>query len=245
MALFSPPPIITPFVYQSCRQINDPVTRKRVYETPTGEKLPSVTTVLGETKDMTHLYEWRRRVGEEQATQITREAAGRGTSMHKNLECFVTGIPRPDGNNLVHRIASKMADTIIEHGLRKINEIWAIEQSLYFPGLYSGTTDGIGVFEGEPCVFDYKQTNHPKKVEYIDDYFIQLLFYGTAHNEVYKTNIKKGVIFMAVAPTVDTATGIIGESQYQEFTIEGALWDEYEVKMLDRLEQYYKNIKPA
>jgi hypothetical protein len=158
-----PPPFVERFQYKECKQINDPVTRKRVYATPDGEKLPSVTTILSATKDMTHLNEWKKRVGEEKAQQIVTEASGRGTTMHKNLECFLAGVPRMSGNNVVHQIANKMADVIIENGLSKVNEVWAMEQSLYFPGLYSGTTDLLGVYDGEPAVMDHKQSNKEKK----------------------------------------------------------------------------------
>lgn len=235
----SPPPFVERFQYKSCKQINDPVTNKRVYLTPDGERLPSVTTILSATKDMTALNEWKKRVGVDNAAQITKEASGRGTSMHKNLECFVAGIPRVPGNNLVHQISNKMADVIIENGLSKMNEIWAMEQSLYFPGLYSGTTDGIGLYNNEPVVFDYKQSNKPKDRKWIDDYFIQLLFYGTAHNEVYGTDIRKGVIFMAVKPSINESTGTVGESQYQEFIVEGNDWDKYKSMMWGKIEEYY------
>lgn len=170
MSLLSPPPFVEKIKYLNCKQINDPITRKRVYETPTGERLPSVTTILSATKDMTHLLEWRKRVGEEQAAQITREAAGIGSSMHANLERFLTGLPRQTGSNLVHAHAHKMADVIIEHGLSNVDEVWAMEQSLYFPGLYSGTTDLVAVYKGNPSICDYKQTNRPKKSEHVEDY---------------------------------------------------------------------------
>lgn len=167
--IISPPPFIERFQYKACKQINDPVTRKRVYATPDGERLPSVTTILSATKDMTALNEWRDRIGWDKAQAITTEAAGIGTAMHNNLERFIAGIERQPGNNAVHVQANKMADVIIEKGLSRVNEVWAIEQSLYFPGLYSGTTDLVGVHADEPAVMDYKQTNKPKKEEWIEE----------------------------------------------------------------------------
>mgnify|MGYP006281561487 CR=1 FL=1 len=181
----NPPPFVERYQYKECKQINDPVTRKRVYATPDGEKLPSVTTILSATKDQTHLIEWRKRIGEEKAAQITKEASGVGTAMHANLERFLCGLERQPGNNPVHVQANAMADVIIENGLSKVNEVWAMEQSLYFPGLYSGTTDLVGVHEGEPAVMDHKQTNKPKKAEWVEDYYLQLMAYILAHNEVY------------------------------------------------------------
>jgi genome maintenance exonuclease 1 len=225
---FTPPPFIERFQYKNCIQINDPVTRKRVYQTPDGESLPSVTTILGATKDMTHLNEWKKRIGEDKARQITTEASGVGTAMHSNLERFIAGVQRQPGNNPVHVQANKMADVIIEQGLSKVNEVWAMEQSLYFPGLFSGTTDLVGVHSGEPAVMDYKQTNKPKKAEWVEDYYLQLMAYIMAHNEVYGTDIRKGVIFMCSR-----------DFQYQEFTLEPADFNKWQDAWLAKVEEYY------
>ena len=121
-----PPPFVERFQYKECKQINDPVTRKRVYATPDGERLPSVTTILSATKDMTHLNEWKNRIGHDKAAQITKEASGVGTAMHANLERFLCGVERQPGNNPVHVQANKMADVIIENGLSKMQEVWAM-----------------------------------------------------------------------------------------------------------------------
>lgn len=228
MSTIQPPPFVEKFQYKACKQINDPITRKRVYLTPDGESLPSVTTILGATKDMTALNEWKRRIGEDKAAQITKEAAGVGTAMHSNLERFITGLQRQPGNNPVHVQANKMADVIIQNGLSKVSEVWAMEQSLYFPGLYSGTTDLIGVYDGEPAVMDYKQTNKPKKDEWIEDYKMQLTAYILAHNEVYGTNIKRGIVFMCSR-----------DFQYQQFEIKTNEFDHWQEQWLNKVEEYY------
>ena len=227
--ILQPPPFVERFQYKNCLQVNDPVTRKRVYQTPDGESLPSVTTILSATKDMTHLNEWKKRIGEDKAKQITTEAAGVGTAMHANLERFVVGEQRQPGNNPVHVQANKMADVIINNGLSKVNEIWAMEQSLYFPGLFSGTTYLVGVHDNEPAVMDYKQTNKPKKAEWVEDYYLQLMAYILAHNEVYGTDIKKGVIFMCSR-----------DFQYQQFTLEPADFNKWQDAWLNKVEEYYK-----
>ena len=236
---YTPPPLVERFQYQNCQQINDPVTRKRVYQTPDGERLPSVTTILSATKDMTALNEWRKRVGHEKAQQITTEAANRGTSMHGNLERFISGLPRVSGNNLVHQISNIMADVIIANGLSKVNEVWAMEQSLYYKGLYSGTTDLVGVYDGEPAVMDYKQSNKPKQESYVDDYRMQLVAYIMAHNNTYGTNIRRGVIFMAVKPP-EIAPGVYGESKYQQFDLLPTDFNYWEDQWLNKVETYYK-----
>lgn len=225
---YTPPKFVEKFQYKNCVQITDPNTGKRVYKTPDGEKLPSVTTILSATKDMTALNEWRKRIGEEKANQITREAAGVGTAMHGNLERFIAGIQRQPGNNPVHVQANKMADVIIENSLRYIDEVWAMEQSLYFPGLYSGTTDLVAVYKGKPSVCDYKQTNKPKKEEWIEDYKIQLVAYIMAHNEVYGTDIREGHVFMCSR-----------DLQYQQFDLWPKEFNKYQELWLNKVEEYY------
>jgi hypothetical protein len=225
---FSPPPFVERFQYKNCKQINDPITRKRVYLTPDGESLPSVTTILSATKDMTALNEWKKRVGEAKAQQITTEAAGVGTAMHSNLERFIAGLQRQPGNNPVHVQANAMADQIIVNGLSYVNEVWAMEQSLYFPGLYSGTTDLVAVYKGNPCIADYKQTNKPKKEEWVEDYKMQLVAYILAHNEVYGTDIREGHVFMCSR-----------NCEYQQFDLWPKDFNEYQDKWLDKVEEYY------
>ena len=180
-------------------------------------------------KDMTHLNEWKKRVGEERAKQITTEAAGIGTAMHANLERFVVGEQRQPGNNPVHVQANKMATVIIENALSHVNEIWSMEQSLYYPGLYSGTTDLVGEYKGNPAIMDYKQTNKPKKEEWVEDYYLQLMAYALAHNEVYGTEIREGHIFMCSR-----------DLQYQQFDLTPDNWNKYEDMWLAKLEEYYK-----
>jgi hypothetical protein len=211
------------------------VDGKRRYATPDGEKLPSVTTILDATKSEESkkaLQEWRNRVGHKKAQEITTEAAGRGTRMHKWLENYIkTGSTGDPGSNPYSIQSHKMAHSIIYQGLDKCNEFWGTEVPLYFPKIYAGTTDLCGIHDGNEAIMDFKQTNKPKKKEWIEDYFVQLLFYGTAHNEVHGTKIRKGVILMCSADYI-----------YQEFIVEGSDWDFYETKMWKRLEDYYNRL---
>ncbi len=229
---FTPPPFVEKFQYKNCQQINDPVTRKRVYLTPDGESLPSVTTILSATKDMTALNEWKKRVGEQKAKEITTEAAGVGTAMHSNLERFIAGIERMPGKNPVHVQANLMADQIIINGLSNVNEVWAMEQSLYFPGLYSGTTDLVAVYKDNPSVCDYKQTNKPKKAEWVEDYFLQLVAYILAHNEVYGTDIREGHVFMCSRAC-----------EYQQFDLLPKDFNKYQDMWLNKVEEYYTSLR--
>jgi len=228
--ILTPPPFVERFAYQNCKQINDPVTRKRVYVTPDGDSVPSVTTILSATKDMTHLNEWKNRVGHANANRIATEAAGVGTAMHNNLERFMVGVERIPGSNPVHTKGNAMADKIIENALVHVDEVWGIEQSLWFPGMYSGTTDLVGVYKGRPAIMDFKQTNRPKKPEWVEDYYLQLTAYALAHNSVYNTNICEGHIFMCSRGNDPLLPG--GE-QYQHFELTPEKFEEYSVKWLD------------
>ena len=220
------------------------VEGKRLYTLPDGSRVPSVTTILDRTKPKEKqeaLANWRKSVGEKRAQEITTEAAGRGTRMHKFLEDYVKNnrqMPDP-GTNPFSKQAHNMAQEIVEHGLKNADEIWGIEVPLYVPGLYAGTTDACGLYHGQPSILDYKQTNKPKKKEWIEDYFLQLCAYAAAHNEVHGTDIKQGAILMAVAPK-EIEPGIFEQAEFQTWTVSGNEWTIWMDRWFDRVEQYYK-----
>ena len=223
--------------------LRESVDGQRLYATPDGKKLPSVTTILDRTKpeeSRIALANWRKSVGAERAQQITTEAANRGTRMHGYLEHYVkTGEIKERGSNPYSWASHAMAEVVIQQGLHKVNEFWGVEVPLYFPGIYAGTTDGCGLHLGEEAILDYKQTNKPKKEEWITDYKLQLAAYAEAHNEVYGTKIRKGVVLMCVKPTVDDMGNVTSAPQYQEFVIEGEDFDHWRNEWWKRVEQYY------
>jgi len=220
------------------------VNGKRLYQTPTGEKVPSVTTILDATKPeeaKQALNEWRKRVGVQKAQQITTEAANRGTRMHTYLENYVLdGVIKEKGNNPYGWASHDMAQEVINKGLVHADEFWGTEVPLYFPGIYAGTTDCVGVHKGAPAILDFKQANKPKKVEWISDYFLQLTAYAEAHNEVYGTNINKGVILMCVRPTEIEPGKYSKAPEYMEFIIEGDEFNKWKSEWWKRVEQYYE-----
>lgn len=220
----------TKFNYVTLERETIEGTRK--YATPDGEKLPSVTTILDATKSKESkdaLNNWRKRVGTAKAKEITTEAAGRGTRMHKWIETYIkTGAMGDPGSNPYSIQSHKMANSIITQGLTKCTELWGTEVSLYYPKVYAGTTDLVGIHDSAEAIMDHKQSNRLKKREWIDDYFIQLAAYAEAHNKVYGTNIRKGVIFMCTADNV-----------YQEFIVEGSEFDSWTEKWFKRVEEYY------
>lgn len=224
-----------------------PMTRttvdgKRVYLTPEGESLVSVTTILDKTKPQEKreaLNNWKKAVGEKRAQEITTEAANRGTRMHAYLEHYVMSAdmkPLP-GNPYAHP-SWFMAAEIILKGLQHVDEYWGVEVPLYYSGLYAGTTDLIGVWKGKPAIMDFKQTNKPKKREWIEDYFLQLAAYAAAHNEMHGTNIEDGVILMACQPKL-LSDGTYSTPEYLEFEVtkdEFAYWSN---EWMKRVELYY------
>lgn len=211
----------------------DESTGRRLYQTPDGNKVPSVTTILDKTKSEESriaLANWRKAIGEQRAQQITTEAASRGTRMHSFLEDYIKGIPLKESvTNPYAQQSLDMARKVISEGFAKINEVWGSEVPLYFPELYAGTTDCVGIHEGDESILDFKQTNKPKKREYIDDYFLQLTAYALAHNEVHGTNIRKGVILMCSK-----------DYEYQEFILEPKDFDYWTERWCERVSQYYR-----
>ena len=212
----------------------DTVDGHRLYSLPDGTRVPSVTTILDKTKPQEKrdaLENWRKRVGTDKAQQITTEAASRGTRMHKWLEDYVRNdreMGEP-GTNPNSQQSHKMAQQIVEHGLKHVDEVWGIEVPLYVPGLYAGTTDACGVYKGSPAIIDYKQTNKPKKTEWIEDYFLQLCSYAAAHNEVHGTDSRQGVILMCSQ-----------NYEFQTWTVSGNEWTIWMDRWFDRVEKYYK-----
>jgi hypothetical protein len=211
------------------------VEGKRLYTTPDGKAVPSVTTILDKTKSEEKrqaLANWKRRVGNAKAQEIVTEAAGRGTRMHKYLEdyCIDSELKTP-GSNPFSQQANKMAQIIIDEGMCDMDEIWGTEVPMYFPELYAGTTDAVGSFNGQPSIIDFKQTNKPKKDEWVDDYKTQLVAYALAHNEVYGTNIKQGVILMCSKDFL-----------FQKWVIKDEEFELFTEHWLNRVQTYYSQL---
>lgn len=215
---------------------------KRHYVLPNGDKVPSVTTILDRTKSeesRAALANWKKRVGEQQAQQIVTEAANRGTRMHTYLEHYVkTDDMKSLPDNPFAQPSWFMAAEVILNGLSNVDEFWGSEVPVYYSGLYAGTTDCVGIWKGRPAIMDFKQTNKPKKREWIDEYFIQLAAYAEAHNETHGTNISDGVILMCAQPKL-LEDGTYSVPEYQEFTIEGDEFEYWRQEWLKRVELYY------
>ena len=212
------------------KTVREAIEGKRHYNTGK-EKLPSVTTILSSTQDESKaegLKAWRDKVGEANATRIVDEAAARGTAMHKILERYIGEQGYLDLTK-VGLNAHNMAIRVIEQGLCNVSEYYGIECTLFYPGLYAGQTDMVGVHKGQDAIIDFKQTNKPKRKEWIGDYKLQLAAYAMAHDYMHKTEITKGVIMMCSK-----------DNYYQEFIVEGEELKKYKHKWLGKISQYYQ-----
>ena len=200
-----------------------------------GSNLPSVTSILKATQsaeDKAAIEAWKERVGHKEAEKIKNEASSRGSSMHSYIEQFLLGKFNLDLLDEENK-SKKMAVEIIDNGLKnKLTEIWGAEATVYYPGKYAGTADCIGVYEGKETILDFKQSNKPKKEEYIEDYFLQIGAYSLAHNTVHNSKITQGVILIC---TVDRL--------FQDFKIKENELKNYQNKFLEKVDQFYQIIE--
>ena len=199
----------------------------RIYDVA-GYRLPSVTTILGKTKDQKFLQDWIAKKGAKEAERIKNLSSKRGTSMHKFLENYILGAGYDDLTGLGQE-AKSMAEKIIEIGLAPVEEYYGSEVTMYYPGLYAGSTDLVCSHNGVDAIVDFKQANRPKKREWIEDYYLQIAAYAMAHDYVHKSTIQKGVIMICTP-----------DLYYQEYVIEGPELRQYKHKFLKRLDMYHE-----
>ena len=200
------------------------------------EKLPSVTTILSATKSdeaKESIARWKAKVGENEATRVRDTAASRGSNMHLHLERYILGTGHKDLTD-EGQVAGDMAQVIIDKGLCDVSEIWGSEVTLYYPGLYAGATDLVGIYDYEDSIIDFKQSNKPKRKEWIDDYFMQLGAYAMAHNYVYGSEITQGVILMCTP-----------DNYFQRFQIKGKEFIKYQHRFLEKVDKFYNDRNKA
>ena len=198
------------------------------------EKLPSVTTILAATESdekREAIARWKLKVGETKAEEIKNVAAKRGTSMHSYLEHHINGKGLLDLTETGIE-AERMAQVIKEKGFPELEEIWGSECVLFYPELYAGQTDLCGIYQGRESIIDFKQSNKPKREEYIGDYYLQCAAYATAHDYNFKTNIEQVVILMCTP-----------DLYFQRFILNGARFRQAKWEWLNKVGQYYGNRK--
>ena len=221
------PKLNNKYKYLRGKQITDHESGTRVYDIA-GARLPSVTTILGQTKNQQFLKDWKAKVGEEAAERIKNLSSKRGTAMHKFLENHILGTGYDDLTGIGQE-AKPMAEKIIEIGLTPVEEYFGTEVMLHYPGLYAGSTDFVCIHNGMETIVDFKQANRPKKIEWIDDYFLQIAAYALAHDYVYGSQIRQGVIMMCTP-----------DLYYQEFKFQDSELRSWKHKFLKRLDMYHE-----
>ena len=194
------------------------------------KKIPSVTTILSATQSeekKASLDKWRERVGYQEAQRITQQAATRGTEMHYVLENYIDGRGylnlSPEGAQ-----ARLMAHEIVQN-LEKLKVVWGNEVSLAYEDLWAGATDVVGLYDEQPTIIDFKQSNKPKREEYVEDYYYQIAAYSLAHKKQYGP-ITQGLICVCTK-----------DKLYQEFKMNESKLNEYEEKWLERVHNYHKS----
>jgi len=217
-------------LYEYPKSMRSVVKDERHYDIGSS-KLPSVTTILSATQSdekRASLEAWKNKVGGIEADRIKNTAANRGTAMHSYLEMHINGENLLD-LTIEGLAARSMAQTIIDKGLIELQEIWGNEVVLYYPELYAGQTDLCGVYQGRDSIIDFKQSNRPKRDEWITDYYLQGAAYATSHDCIYNTNIEQIVILVCTPDLF-----------FQRFIINGQRFREYKFEWLKRVDKYYQ-----
>jgi len=217
------------YSYIQGKQITDVDTGTRFYDFQ-GIRLPSVTTILAKTKNQQYLTNWKNKVGHEEAERIKNLSSKRGTAMHKFLEKHIQGTGYEDLTEIGQQ-ARPMAQKIVELGLVPIEEYYGSEVMLFYPGLYAGSTDLVCDHNGLETIVDFKQSNRPKKEEWIEDYKLQISAYAMAHDAYYGSTIRQGVIMICTP-----------DLYYQEFKIQDAELKSWKHQFLKRLDHYHELI---
>ena len=204
-----------------------------------GDKYPSVTNILAETKsqeDKDALNRWKKDIGFKEAAIISKQSSERGTTLHQYLESIL--LNKMNGELLEEvNLPKKMAETIVDNGINnQINEVYGCEAVLYYDGnfKFAGTADAVvNSSDNEIKILDFKQSNKPKKREYsvINEYGLQLALYSIAHDNMFGTNIKSTEILMCTPNLL-----------FQKFEFKDQEFEKLKKEAMNRVEQYY-NLK--
>lgn len=167
----------------------------RYYEVPTGEKYPSVTTVLDKTSDKSNLIAWRKRVGNEEADRIQKKATSRGTQIHNQLENFVLNKPVSLTENFSTINMYKQIESFLQEN---VDDIRSAEGQLFSHKLrVAGSCDLIASYNGKPAIIDYKTSVRNKQKVWIENYFLQAAMYSYMLYEM--TKLYHPTIVVAIA----------------------------------------------
>jgi len=199
------------------------------------KKVPSVTTILNATQSpekKASLDAWSERVGHQEAQRIMIDASTRGTEMHYVLEQYING---KGYFNLSKKGAQArlMAHRLIEDGLGPLTKVFGSEVNLAYEDQWAGSTDLVAIYDGKPSIIDFKQSNKPKREEYITDYYYQIAAYSLAHKKQHG-EILQGFIAICTKDLL-----------FQGFKMDQSKLSEYEDKWFKKVEQYYSTLSTS
>jgi genome maintenance exonuclease 1 len=201
------------------------VNGKRLYETPDGSYYPSVTTITGQMNAKA-ISEWRQRVGEKVATQITTQASARGTSIHKLCEHYILGTM---DDVQVMPSNKEMFDAMANHLAETVGKVYAVEGFLYSDFLRSaGQVDMVAEYNGTLSIVDFKTAKKKKREDWIQNYFVQEAAYSFMFEE--RTGLQ--------VPQLVTVIGVDGESEPQVFIKNTKERNQYLLQFLSLREQF-------
>ena len=204
------------------KQINSDTGRQ--YAVNEEIKYPSITTVLGKTKDLSYLKEWRKRVGEEHANKVTAAATSRGTSMHKLCEDYLLNQDLDD----LGSTSGQLLFRGIRPYLDRIDNVRALESGLFSHKLHvAGTVDCIADYDGELTIIDFKTAKSVKRESYIHDYFMQGAFYFTSFYELTGELPKQILVLISVQ-----------DGSVQEFFVKGKEIIHWTEQLKERIKKY-------
>ncbi len=193
--------------------LTENVLGSRMYVAPNGQRYPSVTTVIAD-HGKEAILEWRKKVGDEKANEISRKATTRGTGVHKALETYLNNEDTSELNMMpnVKSLFVRMKQELDE----KVNNIHCLEDKLYSHNLkLAGTVDCIAEYKGVLSVIDFKTSVRLKKKENIGGYFMQGAAYATMFNEMTNLNIEHVVILIGVDTANFCQTLIVKSDEIQ------------------------------
>ena len=220
--------IETNFKYPNLKRVEKKLGR--FYIDSKGEEVPSVTTVLSSTSDKSGIDEWKRRVGLEEAERILKESTTIGTNVHNALENYLQDKKWEinDDGSYISKTSISILNCFINNLINDIDEVWGLEVGLILDGLYAGTADCIGKFNGQESLIDFKTAKKVKPKEWIEDYFLQCSAYANAHNVMFGTNIDQIVILMADR-----------NQEFKKFIASGREFDHYTNKWKQKLIKFH------
>lgn len=193
---------------------------QRHYVLPDGiTKLKSVTTIISEKSDKTALYEWRKRVGDEEANRISTQAARRGTSIHKIAERYVLNEENIYKDEMPINVETfKSIQNILDN---HVDNILGVELPLYSKALKcAGRTDLVAEYDGVLSIIDFKTSRKLKKLEWIENYLLQSTVYSMMFEWTYKIAVPQFVIIIAVDDEKTPQTFVMERSKYVDKVLE-------------------------